>query len=127
MNKLCSVQNLTNIIAVADVYNQVQFVCLWGCAPSDFVFQINNFVSLVLFSAVIHWKGKKRLISKTIKYKLDSSSKMQFSSWFYPILKTIKNFVENYPLGEERGGRVPTGVENMGGGSSKFDGEGGGT
>ena len=39
MNKLCSVQNLTNIIAVADVYNQVQFVCLWGCAPSDFVFQ----------------------------------------------------------------------------------------
>ena len=66
MQKLRSVQNITSIIAVAD-------------APSGFVVQINNFFSLVLFSAEIHkGRGKKR-ISKTIKYKLDSSSKMQFA------------------------------------------------
>ena len=58
--------------------NYVQFVCLWRCAPSDSVVHINNFFSLVLFSAVIHKRRGKKLNCKTIKYKLDSSSKMQF-------------------------------------------------
>ena len=69
-----------------------------GCVPLDFVVLINNFFSLVLFPAVIHKRGKK-LISKTVKYKLDSSSKMQFV-FFYPkdihtfFWKTI-DFVKN--------------------------------
>ena len=69
--------------------NQVQFVCLWCCVPPDFVVQINDFFSLVLFSPIIHKIRGKKLISKTIKYKLDSSSKMQFA-FFYP--KDIQNF-----------------------------------
>ena len=90
--------------------NQVQFVCLWCCVPPDFVVSINNFFSLVLISAVIH-KGirGKELISKTIKYKLDSSSKMQFV-FFYP--KDIKNrfsktidFVKNLEIMQIAGGR----------------------
>ena len=67
----------------------MQFVCLWCCVPPDFVVQINNFFSLVLFSPIIHKIRGKKLISKTIKYKLDSSSKMQFA-FFYP--KDIQNF-----------------------------------
>ena len=74
--------------------NQVQFVCLWCCVPPDFVFQINSFFSLVVYSALIHKTRGKKLISKTIKYKLESSSKMQFA-FFYP--KDIeKVFLENY-------------------------------
>ena len=56
--------------------NQVEFVCLWCCVPPDFVVQINNFFSLVVFFLVIHKRRGKNLISKAIKYKLDSSSKM---------------------------------------------------
>ena len=63
--------------------NQVEFVSLWCFVPLNFVVQINNFFSLVLFSAVIYNRKAKKLISKTIKYKLDSSSKMQFA-FFYP-------------------------------------------
>ena len=63
--------------------NEVQFVCLWYRVPPDFVVQINDFFSLVLFSAVIHKSRRKKLISKRIKYKLDSSSKMKFV-FFYP-------------------------------------------
>ena len=63
--------------------NQVQFECLWCCVPPDFVVQINNFVNLVLFSAVVYKRRRKKLISKTINYKLDSTSKMQFAS-LYP-------------------------------------------
>ena len=73
--------------------NQVQFVSLWFSVPPDFVFQINNFFSLVLFSAVIHKRRRKKLISKTIKYKLDSSLKMQFS-FFDP--KDIQKLYVNY-------------------------------
>ena len=73
--------------------NQVQFVCFCCCVPPDFVVQINNFLSLFLFSGVIHKRRGKKLISKTIKYKLDSSSKMQFAFF---ILKTFKIFLENY-------------------------------
>ena len=68
--------------------NQVQFVCLWDCAPPDFVVQINNLFRLPLFS-VVHKRRGKKLISKTIKYKLDSSSKIRFA-FFYP--KDIQNF-----------------------------------
>ena len=56
----------------------MQFVCLWCCVPPDFVVQVKNFFSFVLFSTVIHKRAQK-LISKTIKYKLDSSSKMQIA------------------------------------------------
>ena len=73
--------------------NEVQFVFLWCCVPPNFVVQINNFCSLALFSAVIHKRRRKKLISKTIKYKLDSSSKMQFA---FVILKTFNFFLENY-------------------------------
>ena len=69
--------------------NQVQFVCLWCCVPRDYVVQINNFFGLVLFSAANHKRRGKKLISRTIKYKIDSSSKMQFA-FFYP--KDIQNF-----------------------------------
>ena len=54
----------------------VHFVCLLCCVSPDFVVQINNFfLSLVLFSPVI--LQKKKLISKTIKYKSNNLS-------FYP-------------------------------------------
>ena len=67
------------------------------------------FFSLNLFSAVIYKRRGKKLISKTIKYKLDSSSKMQFF-FFYP--KDIQNFfgktidfVENLEMEQIAGGR----------------------
>ena len=44
--------------------NQVQFVYLWCCVLSGFVVQINDFFCLVLFSAVIHKRWGKKLISK---------------------------------------------------------------
>ena len=69
--------------------NEVRFVCLWYRVPPDFVVQINDFFSLVLFSAVIYKRRRKKLISKRIKYKLDSSSKMKF---VFFILKTFKNY-----------------------------------
>ena len=56
--------------------NQVQFACLWCCAPPEFVVQINNLFILVPFSAVIHKRRVKKLINKTIKCSLDSSSEM---------------------------------------------------
>ena len=58
--------------------NQMQFVCLWCCVPPDFVVQTNHFFGLVLFSAVIHKRRGRKLISKTIHYKLESSSMTQF-------------------------------------------------
>ena len=78
MQKSHSVQNITSIIAVADEKSDA-FVCLWCCAPPCFVVQINDFFSLVPFSAVIHKRRGKKLIIKTIKYKRDSFSKMQFA------------------------------------------------
>ena len=64
--------------------SQVQFLCLF-CVfiPPDFVVQINNFFIVFLFSGVIHKGRRKKPISKTIKYKLTSSSIMQFA-FFYP-------------------------------------------
>ena len=65
-------------------------------------------MSLVLFSAVICEKTRMNLISKTIKYKLDSSSKMQFA-FLYPkdiqknFWKTI-DFVENLEMTQIAGG-----------------------
>ena len=59
------------------INNQVQFVCSWCCVPPDFVVQINNSFSLIPFSAVIHQRRGTELIRKIVKYKLDSSSKMQ--------------------------------------------------
>ena len=56
---------------------------------------------MVLFSAVIYKKRGKKLINKTIKYKLDHSSKMQFAI-FYP--KNILNFfLENYGFSQKSG------------------------
>ena len=72
----------------------MQFVCLLSCLRPYFVVQINNIFRLVLFAAITHKRRGKKQISKTIKYKLDSSSKMQFV-FFYP--KNIqKYFLENY-------------------------------
>ena len=88
MQKSRSVQNIISIIAVADEYS-MQFLCIWFCVPPDFVVQINEFFNMVLFSVVIHKRRGKKLISKTIKYKLDGSSKMQIV-FFYP--KDIQNF-----------------------------------
>ena len=70
--------------------NHVQFACLQCCVPSDFVVQISNFFSLVLFCAIIHKRKGKKQNNKKIKYKLDTSSKMQFAFF---ILETLKNFV----------------------------------
>ena len=63
--------------------NQVQFECLWCRVAPDFVVQINNFFSLVLFSAVIDKRRGQKLISKTVINILDSSSRVHFAS-FYP-------------------------------------------
>ena len=60
------------------MFNQVQLVCLRCCVTPDFVVEINIFLSLALFSAVIHKRRGKKMVRKTIKYKLDSSSKLQF-------------------------------------------------
>ena len=84
--------------------NQLQFVSLWCCVPLDFVVQINNFFWLVLFSAVIHKGRGKKLISKTIKYKLCRSSKMQFSFFF--ILKIFTKFFGNDANSRGRRGYV---------------------
>ena len=89
--------------------NQAQFVCLWCCTQPDFVFQINNFFNLVLLSAVIHKRKGKKLISKTIKYKLESSSEMQFAFFYLKDIqkvfsKTI-DFVENLEIWKWRNSR----------------------
>ena len=87
--------------------NQVQFVCFWCCVPLDFVVHMNNFISLVLLSAVIHKRRGKKLITKTIQYKLDSSLQFIAVRCNFPffILKTFKNsfwktidFVENLEI-----------------------------
>ena len=76
--------------------NQVQFVCLQCCGPPDFVVQINNFFSLVLFSAAIHKRRGKKLISKTIKYKLRRN--LPFLSE-----RHSKIFLENYRFCQKSG------------------------
>ena len=43
----------------------------WCCVPPDFVVEINNFFNLVLFSAVIHERRGKKLISETIKHQVE--------------------------------------------------------
>ena len=63
------------------------------CAQPDFVVQINNLFSLALFSVVIHKRRGKKMTSKTVKYKLVSSSKMQFAC---VIPKKFIIFLENY-------------------------------
>ena len=57
------------------------------------LFVVLRFVVLVLFSTVIRKRRGKKLISKAIKYKLDSSPKMQFA--FYDLM-TFRNFLETY-------------------------------
>ena len=71
---------------------------LWCCVPPVLVVQINNFFSLLLFSAVNHKRGGMKLISKRIKYKLDSSWRMYFAFF---ILKTFKTFLENYQFSQK--------------------------
>ena len=93
--------------------NQVQFVCLWCCIPPDFVVQITNFFSLVLFSAVIYKRRGKKLISKTIKHKLNNSSKIQFA-FLYP--KDIQFFLENYRFCRKFGNDANSSGRGGGGG-----------
>ena len=85
--------------------NQVQFVCLWWCVSPDFVVQINNFFNLVVFSAVIHKRGGKKLITKTIKYKLDSSSKMQLTFFILKTFKKTIDFAKNLEMMQIAGAR----------------------
>ena len=68
--------------------NQMQFIFLWSCVPPDFVVQINNFFSLVLFSPLIHRRRGEKQMNKTYKYKLGSSLKIHFT-FFYP--KDVQN------------------------------------
>ena len=88
--------------------NQGKFVCLWCCVLPGFVVELNNFFSLVLLFAVIHKRRGEKLISETIKYKLDSSSERELP-FFYP--KDIQNFfwktidfVENLEMTQIAGG-----------------------
>ena len=92
----------------------MQFVCLLSCLRPYFVVQINNIFRLVLFAAITHKRRGEKQISKTIKYKLDSSSKMQFV-FFYP--KNIqKYFLENYQFYRKcRNDAKSRGVEGGGG------------
>ena len=60
---------------------------MYVCGVFHFVVHINNLFSVVLFFAAIHKRRVKKLISRTIKYKLDSNSKTQFAFF---ILKTFK-------------------------------------
>ena len=70
---------------------------------------MNKFFSLVLFSAVIHTRRGMKLMSKVIKYKLDSSSRMQFA-FLYPkdikkkkkIWETI-DFIKNMKVAQTGG------------------------
>ena len=107
MQKSYLVQNITSIRAVLIVRCSL-YVCS-VCVPPDFVVQINNFFSLVLFSTTIHeWRGKK-LISKTIEYKLDSSSKMQWCNLnlkkFRKVFWKTIDFVENLGMTLRTGSR----------------------
>ena len=65
---------------------------LWCCILPDFVAQINNFFSLVLFSAVILKRRGKKLICRTIKYKLV----LQRCNLCFFILKTFNQFCRKY-------------------------------
>ena len=69
--------------------NNDECVCLWCCVLLDFVVQIKNFFSFVLFSVVIHRRRGKKLISKAIKYELDSCSQIHFKK-YKNTLKTFK-------------------------------------
>ena len=66
----------------------------WFCSS------INTFCSLVLFAVVIHKRRGKKLISKPIKHKLDSSSKIQFAFF---IIKTFKIFLKNHRFCQKSG------------------------
>ena len=61
---------------------------------------MNNFFSLVLFSAVIDKRREEKLISKTIKYKLDSSSKGLFFSENYRFFQKSGNDTNIWGRGE---------------------------
>ena len=50
---------------------------------------------MILFAAVIHKRRWKKLISKTINYKLDSSSKIQFAFFINFFSRKTIDFVEN--------------------------------
>ena len=90
------------------MHNQVQFVYLRYCVPPDFIVQINIFFSLILLSAEVPKRRGKKLISRKIKYKLDSSSKVQFAFFYSKDIqkhfgKTI-DFVENLKMTQIAGG-----------------------
>ena len=74
--------------------NQVKFVCLQCCAQPDFVIQMNNFFSLVLFFPVIHKRRGKKLISKTIKYKLGDEEMQKTFNFFSGKLSILSKIWE---------------------------------
>ena len=80
--------------------NQVHFLCVCvcvcvcvSCVSLDFAVQINNFFSLVLFSAAIHKSRGKKPISKTVKRK---ETIYQDKIYLYFIPKTLTFLLENY-------------------------------
>ena len=84
------IKNIKTSLALLQllINNQVKFVCLWYLPDS--VVQINTLCSLVLFSAVIYKRRGKKLISKTIKYKLETVP--QRCNLVFFIQKTFKTF-----------------------------------
>ena len=68
---------------------------------------INNFFSFILFSAVIYKRRGMKMVSKIIKYKLDSSSKMQFvfsPKTFKKIFWKTIDFLKNLEMTQTTGG-----------------------
>ena len=84
------IKNIKTSLALLQllINNQVKFVCLWYLPDS--VVQISTLCSLVLFSAVIYKRRGKKLISKTIKYKLETVPPRCNLVFF--IQKTFKTF-----------------------------------
>ena len=59
------------------------------CSSTWFCSSNKQFLQLALFSAVIHKRREQKLICKSTKYKLDSSSEMRFA--FFLNLKAIQS------------------------------------
>ena len=74
-----TVQSTTHITAVFE--KKIKF-SQYICSPAfhlNLRFKLNSFFSLILFSAgirKIHKRREKKVIKKTMKYKLGGSSKM---------------------------------------------------
>ena len=65
--------------------------------PPDFEVHTNEkFLQLGSIFSVIHKRRGKKLIRKTIKHKLDNSSKIQFAFFYPKDIQIFIIFLENY-------------------------------